>query len=208
MQAAGGIDEHHVGVLRQGRGNGVVGHRGGVAVEFLLHYLHVGAACPFLELLDGGGAESVGGAEDNLVSGGLVLRGEFADGGGLAYTVDTHHKHDVRAFTLGDVEVALALRGTVAARSVGHHIGNDVVEQAVQLLGANVFVAGDTLFEVVDDFDGCLHTHIRRDKDFFELVKKVLVDGAAAQRRAPDFVEKALLGLFKTFVERLFFLFL
>ncbi len=57
-----------------GGGAGVVERGGGVAALFGLDDLDVGALGPDFELLDGGGAEGVGGAEQD----GAALRGEVA----------------------------------------------------------------------------------------------------------------------------------
>ena len=51
-----------------------------------------GALAPDFQLLDGGGAEGVGGAEQDAVALGLEAGGEFADGGGLAGAVHAHHQ--------------------------------------------------------------------------------------------------------------------
>ncbi len=65
MEAAGGVDDEDVGVAGLGGGAGVVERGGGVAALFGFDDLDVGALGPDFELLDGGGAEGVGGAEED-----------------------------------------------------------------------------------------------------------------------------------------------
>jgi hypothetical protein len=50
---------------------------------------------PDFELLAGGGAEGVGGAEDDALSFVLPAVGELGDGGGLAGAVDANQEDNV-----------------------------------------------------------------------------------------------------------------
>ena len=72
VQAAGGVDDDVVGLAGGGGLQGVEQDGCGIASGFGLDHLGAGALSPDFELLDGGGAESVGGAEQN----GLALRAE------------------------------------------------------------------------------------------------------------------------------------
>ncbi len=74
VEAAGGVDDEDLGAARLGGGAGVVERGGGVAALLGLDDLDAGACGPDFELLDGGGAEGVGGAEQD----GAVLGGEEA----------------------------------------------------------------------------------------------------------------------------------
>ena len=69
MQAAGRVDEYQIGVFGLGALDGVVAHACRVGAAFARDHLHVGSARPYLELLDGGGAERVGAAQDDLAAG-------------------------------------------------------------------------------------------------------------------------------------------
>ena len=98
VQAARGVDEHDIG-LHLGPGlDGVEGHRGRVgAVAVRADRRHADPPAPGLELVGGGGAEGVGGAEHDVLVLGDEDAGELADGGGLAGAVDADHEHDGRA---------------------------------------------------------------------------------------------------------------
>ena len=89
VQAAGGVDDHDVGAALAAAGDGVEGDRAGIGALGALDELDVGALGPALELLDGGGAERVGGADDDLLAERVAqVPGELADRGRLAGAVD------------------------------------------------------------------------------------------------------------------------
>ena len=52
---------------------------------------------PDLDLVDGGGAERIGGGEHHLVAVFSKSRGEFSDGGGLARSIDPGNDNDTKA---------------------------------------------------------------------------------------------------------------
>ena len=77
-----------------GGGAGVVEGGGGVSALAGLDEGDVGAGGPDFELLDGGGAEGVGGAEEDGAALAAVEGSEFAGGGGFAGAVDADHHDD------------------------------------------------------------------------------------------------------------------
>ena len=98
VETAGGVDDEDVGGAGFGGGACVVECGGGVAALLGFDDLDVGALGPDFELLDGSGAEGVGGAEEDgarrpIFSGGEV-GGELAGGGGFAGAVDPNHHDD------------------------------------------------------------------------------------------------------------------
>ena len=94
VEAAGGVDEEDAGGAGLGGGEGVEERGGGVAALAGLDEVDAGALGPDFELLDGGGAEGVGGAEQDGLAFAAVERGELAAGGGLAGAVDADHHDD------------------------------------------------------------------------------------------------------------------
>src|SRR5271156_415662 len=73
--------------MRAGGSDGVENHGGRIRAGFLLYDFDAGAAGPDLELFDGGGAESVRGAEDDAGAFFFQAIGELADGGGFSGAV-------------------------------------------------------------------------------------------------------------------------
>ena len=65
LQAAGGVHQDVIDFAGFGGLHGIEKHRAGVAAGALPHYLDAGALSPDFELVDGGGAERVGGAEQD-----------------------------------------------------------------------------------------------------------------------------------------------
>jgi methionine synthase I (cobalamin-dependent) len=87
VQAAGGVHNQLVDLARLGGGDGVVKHGRRVAAVAGLDHLHAGARGPDFKLLDGRGAEGVGGAEEN----GAVLRARIAIiDGAMGTTIRTY----------------------------------------------------------------------------------------------------------------------
>ena len=94
MQAAGGIDNDHVGPTGLGGTEAVIHHGGRVAALLMADDVSPGALRPDAQLLGSGGAEGVPGAEQDALALGLQLGGNLADGGGFAHSVDAHHQDD------------------------------------------------------------------------------------------------------------------
>ena len=65
MEAACGVDEEDVDGASLGGGEGVEESCGGIATLTGLDEVDVGTLRPDFQLLDGGGAEGVGGAEED-----------------------------------------------------------------------------------------------------------------------------------------------
>jgi hypothetical protein len=79
VEAAGGIDDDDVGAGGFGGGEGIEDDGPGVGAGLMGDDADADALAPDLELIGGGGAEGVGGAEDDGGSGALerALRGGF-----------------------------------------------------------------------------------------------------------------------------------
>ena len=88
MQASRRVDEYQIAAIGLGAFDGVVAHACRVASALALHDGNVRATRPFLELLDSGSAERVGGTQNNLATSIGAFLGEFADCGGFAGAVD------------------------------------------------------------------------------------------------------------------------
>ena len=111
VEAAGSVDVEVGDVARFSGGDGVVENGRGVAALAGLDHFHAAAGGPDFQLLDGCGAEGVGGAEED----GAVLRAapgsQLAAGGGLAGAVDADQECDLgRGGRRGD-GAAAGLRG-------------------------------------------------------------------------------------------------
>lgn len=123
-------------------------------------------------LFDGGGAERIGCTEHHLVTGGLVLVCQFADGGCLADSVDADNHDHIRLAGLLDLEIlefALIL-------GFLEHIGNFLGEKAAEFLAAHILVAGDAFLQSVDYFKGSVGADITGDESLLEIVEHIIVD--------------------------------
>ena len=166
----------------------------------LLHHRHVNAFAPYFKLFDGSRAECVGGTKHNFVAGLLELIGKLADGCGFAHAVHAHNHNDVR---LLDALRQLKVVGG-GARCFGEHLGDFVAQQSVQFSRIDIFVARNAVAYAVDDFQSSVNANVRGDERLFEFVEQIVVDGRFAGNGTRYLTEKALLGLFESFVEGLF----
>ena len=88
MQPARGVDHDDVGARRDALVDGVERHRRRVGALGSAHHLGAHPRRPGLQLVGGGGAEGVGGAQHDPPAVGDQHPREFADGRGLAGAVD------------------------------------------------------------------------------------------------------------------------
>ena len=130
----------------------------------------VRALGPDPQLVDGGGAERVGGGEHDAPAVGALARGELADGRGLAGPVDADDEHDRRAALDGRAWAPSAPRPR-SASSAGE-LGAD------GRLGATVA----TLARPLDDVHRQRGADVAGDQDLLDLVPVGAV--AAAERAA------------------------
>ena len=88
VQAAGGVDEDDVALARLARGDGVEDDGRGIGARLRADEVDAGPLRPDLELLDGRGAERVGGADQRRPASILDQARQLADRGRLAGAVD------------------------------------------------------------------------------------------------------------------------
>ena len=96
LQPAGGVDEHGVDAAVDACLHGVERDARRVAALGAAHDLDADPLAPGGQLVDGGGAEGVGGTEHDGAVLGDQDPGQLADGGGLAGAVDADHEDDAR----------------------------------------------------------------------------------------------------------------
>ena len=94
VQATCSVNEHQIRTRFLRALDCGITHARGVTSPLTLDHFDIGAASPDLELLDRGGAEGVGAAQDNVAAriGGFL--GKLADGRRLARAVDAHEEHE------------------------------------------------------------------------------------------------------------------
>ena len=136
-------------------------HGGGVRALFLLDDGHIRALRPHGELFGGGGAEGVGGANDDAAAHGFKARGELADGGGFAHAVDADNEQHHRAFQ--------------AHRLGAHDVHQDFLEGLARLFRrADVF--GLTLLaQAIHGQFGGLHAHVGHDEHVGQVLEEFIV---------------------------------
>ena len=123
MQAACSVDEHQIRARFLRALDRGIAHARRVASPLAFNHFDIGTARPDLELLDCGGAEGVGAAQDNVAAriGGFL--GKLADGRRLARAVDAHEEHK-RRVAAEDLFPALGERArNLLVEHIKHGIG-------------------------------------------------------------------------------------
>ena len=125
------------------------------------------ALAPHLQLLDGGGTEGVGAADEAAHAQLVVGVGKLAHRGGLAGAVDAHEEHARRQ---AGERVALGAR---------EHLGEALRQRLAQLARRAQVLAGGLLAQVVGHLHGDLGAHVAHDERVLEVLPELLVDLAA-----------------------------
>ncbi len=161
----------------------VENYRGGIGARFLFDHFDAGAARPDFQLFDGGGAESVGGAEDHAGAFFFQAIGEFADGGGLAGAVDADDEQDARFVGWSSIRgVRIGLRG----RRCGENFQDLIFQFAFQRAGFYELVLVHLLAQRGEDFLGGAHAEVSAEQRGFELFQQLGIDGAVAREQLFD----------------------
>ena len=176
LQAARGIHEHGVDAFLLAGLNRIKGDRSGVGA-FLLgtHRLHAHAVTPGGQLLRSGGAEGIGGAQNQ----GLTVRnhhaGNLTDGRGLTHAVHANDQHHAGvAVATGGLQLAV-------------HVGADNLHElfAEHLLhggGVARTLNAHALLQGLNQAGGRLGAEVGEQQGLFNFVPDVLVDAVAGEQ--------------------------
>ena len=96
MQASGSIDKYDVTFACQGSLNGIIGHRAWIGIGLTGNHRHIQPFSPDLQLIDRGGAKSIGGRQQHFLALIGILFAQFGGGGGLSRTIYAHQQYDGR----------------------------------------------------------------------------------------------------------------
>ena len=187
MQAAGGVADDNVAVPGLGGGDGVEHHGGGVGALLVLNQGHPGAAGPDLQLLDGGGPEGVGGAQNHGLALPLQAGGQLADGGGLAHAVDANHQDD--GGLGGDVQLVVPLQ----------HVRDNGLQLPHDKAGVGDALLLDALAQPVADKARGVHAHVAHHQQLLQLLKELLVYFGKGVDHLGDLPADVVPGLFQAF---------
>ena len=171
MQPAGGVHDHDVTPARLGGGDRIERHGRGIGARLGADEIDVRPLHPDCQLLDGGGAERIGGAHEHRLASRSIPVRELADTGGLAGAVDANDQDHVRP--RGDHRSGLHIRqdalhhaaDAVAERStrVGAHRLQNLTGRRQTDVGGNQCIF--QRFEALEPFDtggaGCTRARLR-----------------------------------------------
>ena len=202
VQTPSCIDEHHIGIVGNGRTDRIISHRGRIATHLLLHYWHTNTFAPDTELLNGSCTECIGSTKIDLLTSLLELIGQLADGGGLSHTIHTHNEYHVGLMVGRQLEAFGIVRVVLCQQ-----VGNLFTQDAIEFCCINIFIASHTSFNLLDNLQGCIHAHIRGDEHLFEIVQDLIVDFRFSCYCTCNLTKHALFRLGQSAIQR-FLLFL
>ena len=194
MEPACGVDQHHVHILGNRRFYAVIGDRGRVGAHLLLDDIDACAACPYIQLLDRSGTESVGRTEHNLLSLRLETGGQLAYRSGLAHTVHAHYHNHVWLVT--EIEKRRWSGGPFV-----HQYPYLLAEKGQQFLLADIPVPGNPVLQLVYDFQRGIHAYVRGHESLLDGIHKVVINPVVADYRPGYPLEKSPLCLLYSFVK-------
>ena len=177
VQAPGGVDQQHIGLVRRRLGQRVEGQAGGVAVRLAGDHLGARALPPDLELLHRRGAEGVAGGHDGAAAFLLIDLRQLADSGGLAGAVDAHDQHDMRL-----------QRGVEdqRARHGGEDQGDFLGQRGLDFLVGD-FLAETGAPEAGNDLLRRLRPQIGCDQEVFQFFQRLIIQAPLFEHRRDGF---------------------
>ena len=177
VEAAGRVDDGDGGAIGLGGGEGVEDDRPGVPPRLVSDDAHLEAVAPGAELVDGGGAEGIGGGEDGGVAAILEGRCELGDGGGLAGAVHTHDEDDEQ----------IGKRGVPAGRLAGGGVeeGDELgAEDVADLGGGGGAGVAHLGADALEDALGCGDAGVGGDEDLLKLLPEVVIEVGSVEEAA------------------------
>ena len=164
MEPSGGVAQHHIHVPGLSSLKCVEQYGAGVRALVLPDDLAFGPLCPDLQLVGGGGAEGIGGAQHHPFALLFQAGGDLSDGGGLAHTVDADED--------ADAGLRVQLQGGVPHLHLRHQ---DLPQGLPDLLLALQVLLADLGPQLFHGVRGSVHAKICHDEGFLQFFKKVLV---------------------------------
>jgi hypothetical protein len=172
VEPPGGVDQHVVDPARLGRLEGVEDHRRRVGARLRAHHRHPQALAPERELLDGRGAEGVGGGEQHRLPLPERALGELGDRGRLAGAVDADDQRDPGA---GSAERRL--------RGVEEQDRHPVDQHLAELQDVERLAPLEVPADLLDQLETGLDAEVGPDQRLLQVLQGLLVEGRLALHR-------------------------
>ena len=176
LQAARGIHEHGVDAFLLAGLNRIKGDRSGVGA-FLLgtHRLHAHAVTPGGQLLRSGGAEGIGGAQEQGLTVSDHHASNLADGRGLTHAVHANDQHHAGvAVTAGGLQLAVHVGANNLHELLTEHLLHG--GRVARTLNAHA------LLQRLHQAGSRLGTQVGKQQGLFNFVPDVLVDAVAGEQ--------------------------
>ena len=194
MKPSGGINQHNIGALCNGRLDGIESHGSRVGPHLLLDDIDTRTLSPDCKLLDRRSPEGISSPENDLFPLSPQRRRKLADGSGLPHSVDAYDHDHIRFFA--EIE---RLHGLCAIHV--EHLADFLAEDIHKFIFRHEFVALDTVFQVIDNFQRGIYAHIRSNQSLFNGIKNIIANARLSDDGPRNPLKEALVGLFNTFTE-------
>ena len=186
-----------LGAAALGGCQGVEDHGAGVGARPVGDHLGPYLLSPETHLVDGGGAEGIGGGHHHPAAVNAIGVGQLGDGGSLAAAVDAHHQDDGRSRGRLAVAVAPEAAPGLAALQDGDQL---LLEGSPHGGGLPQALRRHALAQTVQHLLGRGDADVGADEQLLQLQPELLVEGGAIEE-AGDAAEPgatgALEGLFR-----------
>lgn len=193
MEAAGGVDQEHVGVAALGGRERVEDDGAGVGALLVGDDIGADDVAPRLELLDGRGTECVSGGDHHLLALFAIGLRELGDARRLAGAVDANDEDDVGASVRRRALLAPDAPFLAAGLEDGYEF---FLQQVADFCGFLDAVLLDAELKVGEDLLRGNDAGISADQEFFQLFPDLVIDLAAIEE-AGDVGEPPLAGAFE-----------
>ena len=184
MQPTRRIADDQIRIPRLARRNRIENNSRRVCALAVLDDLHTGTVRPDFKLLNCSGAEGIRRRQNHLFALRLIVGRHLADGGRFAYSVYPDyqdHRWD-----------RIKLHPLLA----GEHVGHNLPDHPAQLVRFFQIAFFHAVAQLVDDVLRRCHAHIAHDEDFFQLLKKIIVNCGARFQHGIDCAGHLLPRLF------------
>ncbi|MNQ07566.1 hypothetical protein D3C85_203470 [compost metagenome] len=192
VQATGGVGDQHIDATGLGGLHGVEDHRGRVGASVLRDHRDLVALTPDLQLLHRRGTEGVASGEHDFLALQLQFLRQFADGGGLAGTVDADDQNHERLVLRGDFQRLLDRL---------EHRCQLGLQGFVQGIGIGQLLARNLLRQALNDHRGGFDTNVGGQQTGFEIFEQFVINNLFAQEQAGHAFADTGAGLGQTLLE-------
>ena len=201
MQTSGRINYYNISSLCFSRRKSIESDGSRVSTHRLFYQWNLHTIGPNLKLINCCCTERIGSAQNYLFTGSFKMIGQLPDSSSFSNSIYTHYHDNIGFAALRKVKIL-----QIVAVIFFEQTGNFFFKHRIQLRSPQVFISRNSFFNTLNDLQGCFHTNIRRNQNFFEIIQYLIVNLRFSNNGATDFRKNAFLGFCEPLIEAFFFL--